>query len=87
MATTTRREQHERPAVESSHLTVRPENDGPREVRFMFDQPDGQRIGRSLGAGLLTEVVVVGLVLLVMSLGCAKHLAVRASWLQPVPRP
>src|SRR5688572_3634417 len=68
MSTTTQREQHEGPALASSHLTVRPETDGPREVRFMFDQPDGQRIGRSLGAGLLTEVVVVGLVLLVMSL-------------------
>jgi len=34
----------------------------------MFDQPDGQRIGRSLGAGLMTELVVIGLVLLVMSL-------------------
>ena len=27
----------------------------------MFDQPDGARIGRSLGAGLLTELVVIGL--------------------------
>ena len=68
MSTTTQREQHERPGLESSHLTVRPETDGPREVRFMFDQPDGARIGRSLGAGLLTELVVIGLVLLVMSL-------------------
>ena len=68
MATTTKREQHEGTAVESSHLTVRPETDGPREVRFMFDQPDGQRIGRSLGAGLLTELVVVGIVLLVMAM-------------------
>jgi len=68
MSTTTQRQQLERPAPESSHLTVRPETDGPREVRFMFDQPDGQRIGRSLGAGLLTELVVVGIVLLVMSL-------------------
>ena len=68
MATSTQRKQHERPAVESSHLTVRPETDGPREVRFMFDQPDGARIGRSLGAGLLTELVVVGIVLLVMAL-------------------
>jgi TonB family protein len=68
MATRTQGEQRERPALESSHLTVRPENDGPREVRFMFDQPDGQRIGRSLGAGLLTELVVIGIVLLVMSL-------------------
>jgi TonB family protein len=68
MATTTKREQPQGTAVESSHLTVRPETDGPREVRFMFDQPDGQRIGRSLGAGLLTELVVVGIVLLVMAL-------------------
>jgi protein TonB len=68
MSTTTQREQHEKPPVESSHLTVRPDTDGPPEVRFLFDQPDGQRIGRSLGAGLLTELVVIGLVLLVMSL-------------------
>ena len=68
MATTTKREQPEGTAVESSHLTVRPDTDGPREVRFMFDQPDGARIGRSLGAGLLTELVVVGFVLLVMAL-------------------
>jgi TonB family protein len=68
MAPSTQRKQHERPEVESSHLTVRPETDGPREVRFMFDQPDGARIGRSLGAGLLTELVVLGIVLLVMAL-------------------
>lgn len=68
MATTTKREKHEGTALESSHLTVRPDTDGPREVRFMFDQPDGQRIGRSLGAGLLTELVVVGIVLLVMAM-------------------
>src|SRR5688572_21437533 len=68
MASSTQRTQHEGPAVESSHLTVRPDTDGPREVRFMFDQPDGARIGRSLGAGLVTEAVVIGIVLLVMSL-------------------
>jgi TonB family protein len=68
MSTMAQREQTEKAAPESSHLTVRPETDGPREVRFMFDQPDGQRIGRSLGAGFLTELVVIGIVLLVMSL-------------------
>ena len=68
MAPSTQRKQNEGAAVESSHLTVRPDTDGPREVRFMFDQPDGARIGRSLGAGLLTELVVVGIVLLVMAL-------------------
>ena len=68
MAPSTQRKQNEGAAVESSHLTVRPDTDGPREVRFMFDQPDGARIGRSLGAGLLTELVVIGIVLLVMAL-------------------
>jgi hypothetical protein len=65
---TTQREQTAGAELVSSHLTVRPETDGPREVRFMFDQPESQRIGRSLGAGLATELVVIGLVLLVMSL-------------------
>ncbi len=68
MSTKTQQEQHETTPPASSHLTVRPDTDGPPEVRFMFDQPDGQRIGRSLGAGLLTELVVIGLVLLVMTL-------------------
>jgi periplasmic protein TonB len=68
MSTTTQREKQERPALVSSHLTVRPDADGPVDVRFMFDQPDSHRIGRSLGAGLLTELVVIGLVVLVMSL-------------------
>jgi periplasmic protein TonB len=67
MVTTTHSKQPETTALPSSHLTVRPDSDGPREVRFMFDQPDGARIGRSLGAGLVTEAVVVGIVLLVMS--------------------
>ena len=65
---TTQREQTASAELVSSHLTIRPETDGPREVRFMFDQPESQRIGRSLGAGLATELVVIGLVLLVMSL-------------------
>jgi TonB family protein len=68
MATMAQREQTEQAAPVSSHLTVRPDTDGPAEVRFMFDQPDGQRIGRSLGAGLLTELVVIGIVVVVMSL-------------------
>ena len=67
MADSTQHKQTEG-ALESSHLTVRPDTDGPREVRFLFDQPDGARISRSLGAGLLTELVVIGLVLGVMAL-------------------
>ncbi len=68
MQTTAQHEQNDKAGQVSSHLTVRPDTDGPTEVRFLFDQPDGQRMGRALGAGLLTELVVVGLVLLVMSL-------------------
>ncbi|HLG57073.1 MAG TPA: energy transducer TonB [Vicinamibacterales bacterium] len=68
MSTTTKREQTERSALPSSHLTVRPASDGPVEVRFLFDQPDGQRIGASLGAGLITHLVVIGIALLIMSL-------------------
>lgn len=49
----------------SEHLTVRPEGDGPREARFMFEQPDSKRIGGALGAGFLTELFIVGLVLLI----------------------
>jgi TonB family protein len=68
MQTTAQHEQKDKPGEVSSHLTVRPDTDGPTEVRFLFDQPDGQRMGRALGAGLATELVVIGLVLLVMSL-------------------
>ena len=68
MSTTTQREQNERTAAVSSHLSVRPDTDGPREVRFLFEQPDSQRMGRALGAGLVTEAVAIGIVLLVMSL-------------------
>jgi protein TonB len=68
MSTTKPRKEVEGLALESSHLTVRPDTDGPKEVRFLFDQPESQRLGRSLGAGLLTELVVIGIVLLVMSL-------------------
>jgi protein TonB len=68
MATTTQHGQHDKPALPSSHLTVRPDTDGPVEVRFLFDQPDSQRIRTSLGAGFLTHLVVIGLLLLVMSL-------------------
>jgi TonB family protein len=68
MQTTAQHEQKDKAGYVSSHLTVRPDTDGPTEVRFLFDQPDSQRMGRALGAGLITELVVIGLVVLVMSL-------------------
>jgi len=65
---TTQREQHEKTAPVSSHLSVRPDTDRPPEVRFMFDQPDSQRVGRALGAGLVAEAALFGIALLVMTL-------------------
>jgi hypothetical protein len=61
----TERQPEQPSALESEHLTVRPEGDGPREVRFMFEQPDSKRIGGALGAGFLTELFIIGLVLLI----------------------
>jgi protein TonB len=59
----------EQPSLAASeHLTVRPEGDGPPQVRFLFEQPDSKRIGGAMGAGLLTEALVLGLVLLIGSL-------------------
>lgn len=68
MSTTSQREPHGRLALPSTHLTVRPEGDGPVEVRFLFDQPDSQRIGAELGAGLITHLVIIGVILLVWTL-------------------
>ena len=44
---------------------MRPVNDGPVQVRFMFEQPDSKRIGGALGAGFLTELFLIGLVMLI----------------------
>lgn len=55
-------------ATNSAHLSVRPPGDGPVEVRFLFETPDGQRIGGALGAGFLTHLVFIGLILLIASL-------------------
>lgn len=52
----------------SEHLSVRPDGSGPVEVRFLFEQPDKQRIGGALGAGLVVHVFLIGLLLLIASL-------------------
>jgi protein TonB len=54
-------------ATASGHLSVRPEGDGPPEVRFLFERPDSERLGGALGVGALVNVVVLGLVLLIAS--------------------
>jgi periplasmic protein TonB len=58
----------DQPLLASEHLTVRPEADGPRQARFMFEQPDSKRIGGTLGVGFVTELCVIALVLLIGSL-------------------
>ena len=65
---TTEGRTEQKPTTASEHLTVRPETDGPVAVRFMFEQPDRQRIGGALGAGLLTHLFLIALVLLIGSL-------------------
>jgi TonB family protein len=68
MSTPTDRRPKDGAPVASGHLTVRPDGEGPVEVRFLFEQPDGQRIGGALGAGVVTHLAVIGLVLLIASL-------------------
>jgi protein TonB len=68
MSTPTDRRTDQKSTAVSDHLTVRPEGDGPPQARFMFEQPDSKRIGGALGAGFLTELCVIGLVLLIGSL-------------------
>jgi protein TonB len=68
MSTSTDRRTDQQATKASEHLTVRPEGDGPTQVRFMFEQPDGHRIGGALGAGLVTHIIAIVLVLLIASL-------------------
>jgi protein TonB len=68
MSKATERQADQPSVAVSDHLTVRPEGDGPRQARFLFEQPDSKRIGGAMGAGLLTELCVIGLVLLIASL-------------------
>jgi TonB family protein len=51
-----------------AHLSVRPDGDGPVEVRFLFEQPDAQRLGGALGVGAVTHVVLLIVVLIIASL-------------------
>jgi protein TonB len=49
----------------TGHLRVRPDNFGPVELRFQFEQP---RVGVALGAGFLVYAVVISIALLIMLL-------------------
>ena len=68
MSTSTERRPEMKSAKASGHLSVRPDADGPVQVRFLFEQPDRNRIGGALGAGFLTHLVFLGLILLIASL-------------------
>jgi protein TonB len=47
---------------------VRPEGDGPPQVRFLFEQPDSRRLGGAFGAGIALHVVALVVVLVVAAL-------------------
>ena len=64
MAMTTKRRQPESP-VSSSSLSIRP--DDPITVLGALEQPDA-RVRSMLGAGLVTHLVIIGLVLLLLAI-------------------
>ncbi|HEY6360777.1 MAG TPA: TonB family protein [Vicinamibacterales bacterium] len=63
MSTTTQQSTSKRVAS-SDHLSVRPEGDGPVEVRFLFEQQE-KRLGGALGASVLSHVAFVAIALLI----------------------
>src|SRR4030095_1173141 len=52
-------------ALESRHLSLRPEDDRPRELRFGFEEPKKQ-LGGAIGASLLGHLAIVGAYLLIL---------------------
>ena len=50
-------------APRAHHLSVRPDDGRPPELRFMFETPEG-RVGGAFGASLAAHAALVGLVLL-----------------------
>ena len=67
-AMSTERRTEEKSTDTSWYLSVRPEGDGPVQVRFLLDQPDQKRLGGALSAGLVVHIVVIALGLLIVSL-------------------
>ena len=67
MSTTTQHGAPEHPVKASGHLSIRPDGDGPREVRFYLEE-QGSRIGGALGAAVLSHAAIIGLILLVGAL-------------------
>lgn len=68
MSTSTERRPEESASNASGHLSVRPDGDGPVQVRFLFEQPDRHRNIGALGAGFVTHLVALGLLLLIATL-------------------
>ena len=67
-AMSTERRTEEKSTDTSWYLSVRPEGDGPVQVRFLLDQPDQKRLGGALSAGLVVHIVVIALGLLIVNL-------------------
>jgi TonB family protein len=66
MSSTTQQGAARRPVV-SDHLSVRPEDGHPPEVRFLFEQQE-KRLGGALGASVVSHVAFVALALLIINL-------------------
>jgi protein TonB len=66
MSSTTPEPQPRRP-VATDHLSVRPDNQGPPEVHFLFEQQE-KRLGGALGASVLSHVAFVVLAFLIINL-------------------
>ena len=65
MTTTSQTATAQRP-VATDHLSVRPDNQGPPEVHFLFEQQE-KRLGGALGASVLSHAAFVVLALLIVN--------------------
>ena len=66
MSTSTQQPTAQR-GVTSDHLSVRPDDAGPAEVHFLFEQQE-KRLGGALGASVLSHVVFLALAMLIINL-------------------
>ena len=45
----------------SEHLSVRPDDGRPPELRFMFESPTQSRVGSAFGASIISHAAFIGL--------------------------
>src|SRR5262245_56505078 len=66
MSTTSQQEPAQQ-AVVTDHLSVRPDNQGPPEVHFLFEQQE-KRLGGAMGASVLSHVAFIALAFLIINI-------------------